>query len=153
MIDWPALLAVAEKMDAPTSPEVLDLWRRGLLDERARGWHVELVAALQRAVEGSDPEALLAWLDAGLPVPGAFAPALAEALRGAAAPGRPPRLTAADDAAIRGWHDALTAGALPDPVGARQMIARALNVSERTVRRSLARTGAGQNPPSFLARE
>jgi len=143
--DWPALLARAREADRQLSPEELDLWRRGILDGTANGWHVDLVHALQRATEGRDHAPLIAWLDAGMPIPGFCAPLIADALRMLAngtAHGRPRELSAADDSMIRWYFDKMTGGTLKrDAVRVRAELAERFEISEASIRRSLKRTG------------
>lgn len=101
--DWPALLEKAREADRQLTAEELDLWRRGILDGTANGWHVDLVHALQRAIEGRDRFPLLLWLDAGMPIPGFLSPLLADALR--PIDGAPTKLTALHDLTIREHYD------------------------------------------------
>ena len=124
--DWPALLEQARHVDR---------------DATASGWNVDLLHALQRAIEGREHAQLLALLDAGLPVPGFMAPLLADAMRAIVRGGRPKALTAVADTAIRSVFDALVH---PDvgmsSADAVKQIAAAREVSIDVVRRSLKRT-------------
>ncbi len=142
--DWPALQAKAIEADRPFDDERLDLWRRGIIDGTANGWHVDLVHALQRAIEARDHAPLIAWLDAGMPVPGFLSPVLAEALRMLAqgtTHGRPRQLTAFDDAQIRWYFDKMTGGTMKrPPKQIRAELAERFGVSEATIARSLGRT-------------
>lgn len=142
--NWQALQARAREADRQLTAEELDLWRRGILDGTASGWHVDLVRALQRAIEARDHAPLIAWLDAGMPVPGFLAPVLAEALRMLAqgtTHGRPRQLTAFDDTQIRWYFDRMTGGAMRRaPKQIRAELAERFGVSEATVARSLGRT-------------
>lgn len=98
--DWSALLERADHADRQLSPEELDLWKRGLIDGTANGWHVDMVHAAQRALEGREPADLLRMLDAGFPIPAWLTPVLAGIIRSAhhgSVAGRPSAFTAHQD--------------------------------------------------------
>ena len=142
--DWAALLAQANEADRQLTAEELALWQRGILDGSANGWHIDLVHALQRAIEGRDHAPLIRWLDAGMPIPGFLAPIIADALRAMAQgtiAGRPRQLTAQDDAAIRWYFDKMTGGTLQtDAKTVRTKLAETFGVSTDTIRRALERS-------------
>lgn len=142
--DWSALLDQAREADRQLTPEELDLWRRGVLDGCANGWHVDMVHALQRALEARDTGELLAMLDAGIPVAAFLAAVLGDVMRTMAertAAGRPASFTTAQDQNLRQMFVQLTGhDSRMSDRAAIEWLARAMCVSADTVRRSLKRT-------------
>ncbi len=98
------------------------------------------VHAAQKALEGAKPAELLALLDAGKLMHPALGPVIADIIRGRTG-GKPKRLTALEDRAIRQWFDRFS-----NLHGARLAeatkleLANRYEVSEDTIERSLART-------------
>lgn len=138
-IDWLALLARAEAMDADLTPEELQLWQRGLIDGNARMWNVEYVHATQCALKKHDPAQLLEMMAAEIPAPPFLLPLIAQAW--SAGGGRPEALTVLEDKVIRKAFDRLTH---PDsrmkPAQAKQYLAKARGTKKKNIDRSLART-------------
>lgn len=143
--DWSGLLDQAHHADRQLSAEELDLWRRGVIDGTGNGWHVDLIHAAQRSIEGRDHSPLLAWLDAAMPVPGFAAPLIADALRTAVqgtATGAPSLLTAHADRNIRNGFERLVLldTKRGNKTRAKQMLAEWFDMSIDSIERSLKRT-------------
>lgn len=136
-IDWPTLLAKAEELDKPLTPEELDLWKRRLIDGNARMWNVEYVHAAQRALEGRDREQLLAMMRAEIPIPAFLLPIVASLNepRG----GKPAQFTALDDQINLLWFEKLTRFFGRSAVEARRELAERHGVDDKTIKRSLKR--------------
>lgn len=141
--DWSALLAEARANDRQLNAEELELWRRGVIDGEAHAWGPDYVDALQTALDKRNPVPLLTMLDAGLPLPRALVPVIGDVLRAAThgtVRGAPSKLTAANDASIRWYHDKMRKYHGLSVKAITLHLADLLGVDVSTIKRSLSRT-------------
>ena len=146
--DWKTMHALAVEADRPMTDEELSLWSRGILDGNARMWNVEYVHAVQAALEQRKPDQLFAMLNAAIPAPSFLLPVIAEVIKVQATgkPGRSPRFTQAAHESTRSIYSRLVKFNYPSATAeeahrrAVEYLARAKNVSTKTIERSLERT-------------
>jgi hypothetical protein len=146
--DWPALLQAIGAEEGRITPEARALWLSGKWCDPRPNENRAYLDALMTALDGRDAAPLLRMLDAGMPMSEQLLPVLAEVIRDAQqglSSGRPAALTAAGDETVREGFELATTHLRMGVGEAHRYLARCMNVSVDTIKRSLKRT---ERPPA-----